>query len=44
MLASIDESSTEDDYGDGSISTNALEEIRDGSQIHPELNARYAIL
>ena len=43
-MASIDESSTENDSDEGSISTNALKEILDGSQIHIELNARYARL
>ena len=33
-----------DDFDDKCISTNVLEDIRYGSQIHPELNARYAIL
>ena len=40
-MASIDKSYI-DDSDDGSISTNSLEYIRDRSQIHPELNARYA--
>ena len=40
--ASIDESSTDDDYDDGSISKNALEGIGCRSQIHPELHARDA--
>ena len=31
---SIDESSTDDDYDDISISTNYLEENRDGNYIH----------
>ena len=44
ILASIDYSSTDNDYDDGSISTNYLEDIRGGSQIHPELNTRYSRL
>ena len=43
-MASIDESSTYDDSYKGSISTNIIEDIQDGSQIHPDLNAKYAIL
>ena len=39
-LPSIDELSTEDEYDDGSISTNALEDIRYGSQIKSYINAR----
>ena len=37
MLDSIDESSAEDNFDDESISTNALEDIRN-------INVRYAIL
>ena len=37
-LSSIDYLYTENDSDDGSISTNALEEIRDGNKIHPEIN------
>ena len=37
---SIDELSTYDDYGDGSISTNTLEDIQDGIQMHIDINAR----
>ena len=40
ILASIDESSTGDDYDDGSIITNNLKYIQDRSKTHPELNAR----
>ena len=39
-MSSIDYSSTEDNFYDGYICTNAFEEIRDISQIHPELKAR----
>ena len=42
ILASIDESYTDNDSYDRYISTNALGDIRDGSQIHPEISARYA--
>ena len=42
--ASIDESSIEYDSDDGSISTNAIEDIRDGSYIYSDINARYAVL
>ena len=42
--ASIDDSHTEYDYDDGSISTDNTEDIWGGSQIHPELNARDTIL
>ena len=40
ILSSIYESSTDDDSDDRSISTNALENLQDGSQIHPKINAR----
>ena len=39
-LSSIDESSTDDESDYLSISTNDLEDILEGSQIHPEINAR----
>ena len=42
-MASIDESSIDNDYDEGSIITNAIEKIRGKSQIHPELNARDSI-
>ena len=42
-MASIDEFYTDYDSDDRSISTNALKDIRVGSQIHQELNIRYAI-
>ena len=41
-MASIADSSTENDSDDGYISTEALEDIPDGSQIHLELNTRDA--
>ena len=44
ILASIDESSTEDDSDDRFIGTNALKKIWDGSYINPDINSRYAIL
>ena len=44
ILASIDESSTDHDFDDGSISTNYLEDIWDGIQIHPDINTRDARL
>ena len=44
ILASIDDPYTDDDYDDRSISTDTLEEIQDGSQIHPEINTRDARL
>ena len=37
-LSSIEYLYTENDSDYGSISTNALEEIRDGNKIHPEIN------
>ena len=39
-MDSIDESSTENDSGYGSISTNVLGDIWDGSQIYPKVNSR----
>ena len=39
-MASIDELSTDDDSDDVSIATNSLKQIRDGSQIYPEISAR----
>ena len=35
ISASIDELSTDEDSDDGSINTNALEDIQVGRQIHP---------
>ena len=40
ILASIDESSTEDDSGGGSIRTKNSKDIRDGIQVHPYINKR----
>ena len=42
-MVSIDELSTHYDSDDGSISPTDIENIRDGSQIHPEINVRYVI-
>ena len=39
ILFSIDELSIDDEYDDGYISTNSLEDIRDGGQIHPYINS-----
>ena len=41
ILASINDSSTNNDSDDGYISTNTLEEIWDGNYIHPDINKRY---
>ena len=41
-MDSIDESYKDNNYYDGSIIKNALEDIHGGIQIHPELNAREA--
>ena len=41
-MDSIYESSTDDEYGDVSISTNAPEEIRDRNYIHSDINLRYS--
>ena len=41
ILASTDESSTDDESDDRYISTNYLEGIRCGSQIHSEIKERY---
>ena len=43
ISSSIDELSTEDHSDDGSISTNAAEDIQDESQIHPDINTSDAI-
>ena len=40
ILDSIDESYPDDESDDGIIGMNALKEIWDGSQIHPDLNTR----
>ena len=42
MTDSIDESSTDDDSYDVSMSTNALEDIQDGKYVYPYINARYS--
>ena len=39
-MSSIVESYTENESDDGSISTNSIEDIWDGSKIYPEINAR----
>ena len=44
ILASIDESYTDDDSDDLSISTNDLEDIWDGNYVHPGINERDARL
>ena len=44
ISSSIDELYIEDDFGDGYIITNNLEDIWYGSQIHPDINARDARL
>ena len=44
VLASIDDSFTDNDYDDGYISKNSLGDIWYGIQIHPEINARYSRL
>ena len=43
-MASIDGLSTYDDSDDGFIGTSALKDIRDGSQIKPDINTRDDIL
>ena len=40
QFSSIDELSTDNDCDDGYISKNALEEIKDGSKMHPLINVR----
>ena len=44
IFDSINESSTYNDYDDGYIITNTLEDIQGGNYIHPDTNARDAIL
>ena len=39
IFDSIDESSTDDDSDDKSISTNDLEYIQDGNYVHPDIDA-----
>ena len=41
-MDSIDELTTNNESDDGYISTNYIEGILNGSQIQPEINARYA--
>ena len=41
-MASIYESCTDDDYDEGYMITDALEDIQDGNYIHLEIRARYA--
>ena len=41
-MSSIYELSTDDDSGDGSMITDALDDIRDGSQMHPYIKPRDA--
>ena len=43
-MASNDELSIDDDSDDGYISTNAIEDIWVGIQIHPDITTRYAKL
>ena len=43
-MGSIDESLTDDGFGDGSISMNYLEEIGDGNYVHTYINSRDARL
>ena len=43
-MASIEESSTDDDSYDGYIRTDALEDIRYGNSVHTYINARYSRL
>ena len=44
MLASIDESYAYENSDEESISTDYIEDIRDGSYVHPNINVRYALL
>ena len=44
VLDLIYESYEDNDYDDRSISMNYLEDIWDGSYIHPDINTRYARL
>ena len=43
-MASIDESSTENDSNEVSISKNTSEGIRYGNHVHSDINTRYTIL
>ena len=44
ISASIDESYIDDNSDYRYISMNALEDIRDGNYVHPDINARYSRL
>ena len=44
ILASIDESSADDNSDEKSISTENIEDILDGSYVHPDINASDARL
>ena len=41
ISASVDDSSTDDDYDDVSLSKNAIEDIWDEKRAHLDINARY---
>ena len=41
-MASTDESSTDDDYDDGSISKNSLADIWGGNYVHLDINTIYS--
>ena len=43
-MASIDESSTDDDSDDEYLCTNDIEDIRDGKYVFPDFNTRYSRL
>ena len=43
-MASIDESSTDDDSNNVSVCTDAVENIQYGKHVHPDINARYSRL
>ena len=43
-MSSIDELSTDDEYDEGYISTNAIEDIWNGKNLHTDINTRYARL
>ena len=42
ILSSLDESSTDDNSDEKSISTDSLKDIQDGNYVHLNINARYA--
>ena len=44
ILASIDESSSDDNSDEEYISTDNIEDIRYGSHVHPNINSRDTIL